>query len=305
MNSLRHTAAAWWRAGREAAVIQVLEHKGSVPRETGTRMLVAADGEVQGTIGGGQLEWQAIARARDWLLAAEGRAAEPLQQEVPLGPALGQCCGGRVRLRTERLDDSSLAGWPEEPLLFHLQLYGAGHVGRAIAQALSPLACSVQWIDERDDAFPPAPLTHGRARIEPIASDAPALEARSAPPGSCFLVLTHSHALDFDIVREVLRRDDVAFLGLIGSSTKRARFEHQLLARGAPPAQLARLRCPIGVPGIRGKAPEVIAASVVAQLLQVASMPAGNVGPYALGASEPRSTLPPHSTMSVSSPSPG
>ena len=158
------------------------------------------------------------------------------------------------------------AHWPLEPPRLFLQLYGAGHVGRAIVRLLADLPCRVWWIDERESEFPAGPLPPHieRVCVEPVEA-----EVCAAPPGCHYLVLTHSHDLDMAIAQAVLARDDVAWFGLIGSATKRARFEHRLAARGVPADRLARMACPIGLPGIAGKAPEVIAIAVVAQLLQL------------------------------------
>jgi xanthine dehydrogenase accessory factor len=260
--ALRATALHWRAAGRAAVVVEVTRTRGSVPRTAGTRMLVAAD-EVLGTIGGGHLELKAIADARA-LLAGRPVAQE---QRVALGPALGQCCGGTLELRLQRLADDAPEAWPLPPPRFVLQLYGAGHVGRAIVQLLTGIACQVQWIDEREDEFPSIPLPPHiqRVCVEPVQA-----EVAAAPPGAFYLVLTHSHDLDLDLALAVLRRGDFGYFGLIGSRTKRARFEHRLLERGIEPARLARMQCPIGVDGIDGKEPEVIAVAVVAQLLQQA-----------------------------------
>ena len=156
-------------------------------------------------------------------------------------------------------------GWPDVAPRFHLQLYGAGHVGRAIVRLLEDLPCRVQWIDERDSEFPPAPSA---VHIERVCVEPVQAEVDVAPPGAFYLVLTHSHDLDMAITEAILRRGDFGYLGLIGSATKRARFLHRFEARGIAPDVLVRLTCPIGVPGITGKEPEVIALGVVAQLLQ-------------------------------------
>ena len=169
-------------------------------------------------------------------------------------------------LRTEALSAAALAAWPEPAPLFHLQLYGAGHVGRAIATLLADLPCQVCWIDEREAEFPATPPP---PHIQRICADQVQHEVRQAPPGAYFLVLTHSHALDLAITEAVLRRADFGFLGLIGSASKRARFLHRFQAIGIPEPVLARLCCPIGLPGLRGKWPAVIAVSVVAQLLGI------------------------------------
>jgi xanthine dehydrogenase accessory factor len=262
---LKALAARWLRQRRAAIEVRVARHAGSVPRESGTRMLVSAD-EVAGTIGGGHLELEAIAEARR-MLAAAG-VSPPHERHYALGPTLGQCCGGAVTLAFAPLDAGTLVRWPDEPPLFTLQLYGAGHVGRAIVRLLEGLPCRVQWIDERDSEFParkPAPHIE-RVCVEPVEA-----EVDVAPPGAYFLVLTHSHDLDLRITETILRRGDFGYLGLIGSKTKRARFRNRFERRGIAADVLDRLTCPIGVPGIAGKAPEVIAVAVVAQLLQQSS----------------------------------
>jgi xanthine dehydrogenase accessory factor len=262
------TRARQWRdAGRAAVLVQVLSHRGSVPREAGTRMLVATD-EVVGTIGGGRLEQEAIARAR--LTLAGGGAIATEDQRVPLGPALGQCCGGELTLRFVPLtsDLADPTTWAAPPSRFHLQLYGAGHVGRAIVRILEAVPCVVEWIDEREAEFPAARGESShivRVCVEPVEA-----EVTQAPPGAFYLVLTHSHELDLAIAQAVFRRGDFGWFGLIGSKSKRARFEHRLLERGVAPELMARMVCPIGLPGIEGKEPGVIAAAVVAQMLLAA-----------------------------------
>jgi xanthine dehydrogenase accessory factor len=268
---LRAQAAAWLQADTPAVLVEVSAARGSVPRERGTRMLVAA-GATAGTIGGGHLELQAIARARAMLADAGGGTQSA---HFPLGPALGQCCGGAVTLSFCRLDAAALAAWPQTGPLFHLQLYGAGHVGRAIALALAPLNVSVDWIDERDDEFPVTFFDHDSAawpaHIRKVCVDSVEAEVGEAPANAFYLVLTHRHDLDLRITQAILQRGDFAFFGLIGSKTKRQSFVHRLQERGFVADRIARMTCPIGVEGIVGKEPEVIAASVVAQLLQQAS----------------------------------
>lgn len=259
-NALRRTAQAWLAAGRAAIDVQVLAHEGSAPREAGTRMLVSAD-EVAGTIGGGHLEWVAIETARGLLASGRDSTAD---HRYALGPSLGQCCGGAVTLRCQRLSAERLAAWPQPAPRFHLQLYGAGHVGRAVVELLRHQHCRVQWIDEREACFPADPLP---AHIERICLEPVEAEVATAPPGAFYLVMTHEHLLDERITAAILQRGDFAFCGLIGSQTKRQRFLHRFEHRGLPPDVLARLTCPIGLSGITGKEPEVIAVSVVAQLL--------------------------------------
>jgi len=262
--AVRIAAERWVAQGRRGVVVAVSEVKGSVPRERGTRMLVG-DGECIGTIGGGHLELQAIGIAREMLRSGE---LQRHAQRFALGPSLGQCCGGALELVFSALDVSVLADWPVTTPRFHLQLYGAGHVGRAIARVLATLDVSVDWIDERDAEFPRS-LGGGEwpDHIRKLCVDEIDAEVPHAPAASCYLVLTHSHDLDLRICEAVLRRSDFRYLGLIGSATKRERFVHRFEARGIPPELIARMTCPIGLPTIVGKEPEVIAVSVVAQLL--------------------------------------
>lgn len=264
---VRDAAEAWAAAGRDAVVVTVVEHQGSVPRESGTRMLVAADAVV-GTIGGGHLELQGLERARARLAQLEqGGAApetEPETQRIALGPSLGQCCGGALVLRYTLLAADPPAQWPGPRPRFTLHLFGAGHVGRAIVNALAAVPCRVRWVDERESEFPALALP---PHIERVCAEPVQAEVAAATAGDAFLVLTHSHDLDLAITREILARGDFGFFGLIGSATKRAKFERRLAERGVAPETIARMTCPIGLPGLRGKEPGVIAVAVVAQLL--------------------------------------
>jgi xanthine dehydrogenase accessory factor len=262
---LREAALRWRTQGKAAVVVEVATARGSVPRPAGTRMLVAAD-EVLGSIGGGHLELQAIADARALIDGGGGT----VEQHVALGPTLGQCCGGALDLRFTPLAQAEPASWPLPAPRFTLQLYGAGHVGRAIVHLLEGIACRVQWIDERESEFPAGPLPPHiqRVCVEPVEA-----EVALAPPGAFYLVLTHSHALDLALAQAILQRADFAFFGLIGSRSKRARFERRLLERGVSAALLERMVCPIGVPGVAGKEPVVIAVAVVGQLLQQGHLP--------------------------------
>ena len=195
----------------------------------------------------------------------------PQTRHFPLGPALGQCCGGAVTLGYGALDEGSLKRWSAIAPLFHLQLYGAGHVGRAIATLLATLDVTVDWIDEREEEFAPLTTlgTPWPAQIRQVCVDAVEGEVRGAPAGAFYLVLTHNHDLDLRITEAILRRADFGYLGLIGSKTKRQRFIHRFEHRGVPAEVIDRMTCPIGVEGITSKQPEIIAAAVVAQLLQV------------------------------------
>jgi len=308
---------------------------GSAPRESGSRMIVTAD-ETLGSIGGGNLEHQAMQLARELLVSRpDGYQEHAL---VGLGPTLNQCCGGAVALlyevfRRERLhwlDELSAAldtaetvvlvsavdgavstkevatslkgsgislpqevldavpallqdsqkrplqalaeiqvgghSWWLEPVQDELKpvyLFGAGHVGQAVARALAPLPFRVIWVDSREDVFP----CELPPNIQPVRTETPASLVADAMAASHFIVMTHSHELDEDICYEVLRRDDFCSLGLIGSETKRRRFVHRLEQRGIEPDKLDALICPVGLCSIRGKQPATIALSLAAQLM--------------------------------------
>lgn len=306
---------------RPAVLITVARVDGSVPREPGARMLVDASGQ-WGTVGGGHLELRGVETARAMLEQGEARRLE----RFPLGPSLGQCCGGVVHLAFElvdcghcaqlaarRHDDCwrlvALDGEPDRALVdalghnilvqggrypdfersggtrvlldangrrwlvdhvpaprAHVMLFGAGHVGAAVVRLLADLPCRVTWVDEREDLFPAA-LPHN---VVAEATDMPEALARAAPPGTSFLVMTHNHALDQRLAEAILRRPAQRdWFGLIGSDTKRKQFEHRLRDRGIARVRLDDMVCPIGIPGVKGKEPAVIAVAVVAQLLMV------------------------------------
>jgi xanthine dehydrogenase accessory factor len=234
-------------------------------------MAIFGDG-VLGTIGGGKLEFEAIAQARD-LLAQSDNSRQPDSRlrrgRFPLGPSLGQCCGGVVELQFELVGAADV---PElaRRLLQNYQpvaLFGGGHVGTALARILATLPFSVTWIDSRDDVFPEAvPANIACQHSEPVQG-----AVRDLAPQSMVLIMSFSHAEDLDIVAACLKRlrehDDLLYVGLIGSKTKWAKFRHRLEARGFTDAELSRVTCPIGIPGVVGKEPEVIAVAVAAQLL--------------------------------------
>ncbi len=297
-----------------AGLVSVVGAAGSVPRESGARVVLRPDGSFYGTIGGGRLEYEAIAEARAALAAGCGQAQF---RDWPLGPNLGQCCGGVVKTLTETFDSSDLATvrYFEEAekagvfetvsrldddgrvarilaaqsaagehtaaarsafgkMVFHerfgevttpVLLFGAGHVGRAVVLALAPLPFTLRWIDSRPDQFP----QHVPQNVVAVCTEAAARELAIAPRDALVVVMTHSHALDFDIIAAALRRRTFDFVGLIGSETKRARFASFARQMGIADSELDRLVCPIGIAEIKGKEPAVIAAALAAQLLMV------------------------------------
>jgi xanthine dehydrogenase accessory factor len=255
------------RLALEPAIwVQVAAVQGSGPREVGAWMAVFADGQV-GTIGGGHLEWMVTQHARAALTGAPLHAT----QRHALGPSLGQCCGGVVHLALEcvRAEDVQRLSPLLAPVLQPVALFGGGHVGQALVKALALLPFALTWIDSRDEIFP-SPVSPG-VRCEH--SDPVQAAVRDLAPRSAVLIMSFSHAEDLDVLAECLLRQrtraDLRWIGLIGSKSKWASFQHRLATRGFAEAEWSAVACPIGLPGIVGKQPSVIAASVAAQLLQV------------------------------------
>lgn len=230
-------------------LITVMEAKGSTPREAGTKMVVTAKDQF-GTIGGGNLEFQAIDEARKLLASASG----PAVKDYPLGPRLAQCCGGAVTVFLE----------PFVPTSTVFYLFGAGHVGKEVVKVLDGLPIRVKWVDERGHEFP----RELPKNCEKVLTTAPVAELREADEHSYIAVMTHSHDLDYELVRAAFQ-GKFAYLGLIGSKTKRVRFEKRLLAEGITKEQLSSLHCPIGLGDVNGKHPREIAISVAAELLSL------------------------------------
>lgn len=251
--------------------VQVQATRGSVPREEGAWMAVFAD-EVMGTIGGGHLEWQAIAQARQLRAQWADQLSDQREhvQRYALGPSLGQCCGGALELRYtwfEAADAPRLRALMPEPSQC-VALFGAGHVGHALVRLLHSLPYRVVWVDSRDAVFP----EQEQIGVQCEHSDPVQAAVAQLPTQSQVLIMSFSHAEDLEVVVQCLlrqrERGDLPFVGLIGSKTKWASFSSRLRSRGFSDAELAHITCPIGVPGIAGKEPEVIAVAVAAQLLQ-------------------------------------
>ena len=251
-----------------AALVEVTSVQGSTPREAGAWMLVSPD-RIFGTIGGGQLEFMAIDKAREMLASSGDRpAAEKLSLDVPLGPEIGQCCGGRVEVSIRMADESARAelvaaagaGDVSRP---HVYLFGGGHVGRALASALDLLPLNVVVVETRADALEDMP-----DGVETRLTAVPEEMVRDAPAGSAFVVLTHDHALDFLIVAAALGRADAAYVGMIGSKTKKATFRNWYFREASgTEADFARLVSPIGGDRVADKRPAVIAALAAAEIL--------------------------------------
>lgn len=249
-----------------AVLVELARVKGSAPREEGASMSVSAD-DVAGTIGGGQLEWRAIGIARNML------AGNDLSKEIdmPLGPELSQCCGGNVRLRFRKIDDAILARMTEHEQraaerMPQILIFGAGHTGVALANALADLPFKTRLIETRSElpvALYPA--------IKPEIIAIPEAEIADAAPGSAYVVMTHDHGLDFMIAAAALNRRDAAYCGLIGSKTKRAVFENWLADNSYSRELAGKLVCPIGGDAVRDKRPQIIAALTAAEIVTALS----------------------------------
>lgn len=240
-----------------AIFVEITATRGSAPRDAGTVMKVTAD-SIDGTIGGGALEHQAIAHARKML--ANGRLEDT--QTVPLGPGLGQCCGGAVGLRyttTPRpLDAATPLPLPEVQSDMPLWLWGAGHVGRAVVAACPPRAFAITWIDSAADRFPKDVPPHITATP---AADMPRLAAH-APQNAHHLIFTYSHDIDLALCAALLKRGAES-VGLIGSDTKKSRFSRRLRDMGLDPSGII---CPIGDKSL-GKLPAQIAHGALISLI--------------------------------------
>jgi len=246
-----------------AIKVEVAKARGSTPREAGAWMLVSPDA-IFGTIGGGRLEMMAIEEARTLIAANRGNGT----MTVPLGPEIGQCCGGHVALTLTRLDAADADALVAErrrqdTALPQVYLFGAGHVGKALADALSRLPVNTVLIETRQ-----AELDAATADVDKRLVAMPETLIETAQPRAAFVVLTHDHALDFLIVQTALARGDAAYVGMIGSKTKRARYvSWHVNEAGGARADTDRLTCPIGGDAVRDKRPEVIAALTAAEIV--------------------------------------
>ena len=269
----------WWQSaeaafenGQACVLVTVVGVRGSAPRAAGTPMIVYADG-FSGTIGGGALEFEALGKARGLLGQNVGQVApyastEAMTKNWILGPDIGQCCGGDVDVHFERMkaEDFTRLRREDEALqeaLPQIYVFGAGHVGQAVARATTALPLRLTCVDGRAELLPlVAPFARTILAPDPLAALA------EVPGGALIFVMSHSHAIDFELCRAALQRDDLPFIGLIGSATKGARFRQRFIKDGLTETQMCRLVSPIGLGGISGKEPAVIGISVAAQILQ-------------------------------------
>jgi xanthine dehydrogenase accessory factor len=254
----------WQEAGQNYILVTIVAVAGSSPRESGARLAVSAQ-NTAGTIGGGWLEWDAILVARNMLLKDQSE----LMKTIILGPETGQCCGGKVTLHFRRGNPELLSEIAQTEATLKAQepivhIYGAGHVGRALAEALSPLPLQVTLIDSREGEIAQCQA----AAVQKELTNTPVAFAENAPNGSAHVIMTHDHALDAQIAGAVLEKGDFRYLGIIGSETKRARFLKAFGEVGYAQSLIDRITCPIGGKDIADKRPEVIAALTATEIIK-------------------------------------
>ena len=235
--------------GEPCVLVTIIEERGSTPRNAGSKMVVSTD-RIFETIGGGHLEYKAMELAREMLAT---RSQDTRLERFNLGASLGQCCGGATVLLFEPM------GQPQA----QIAVFGAGHVGRALVPLLASLPCKVRWIDSRENEFP----EQIPAGVDKVVNEEVIDEIEQMPAGSYFIVMTHNHQLDLELTAAILKRNDFAYYGLIGSKSKRAKFEHRLRDRGFTSEVMQRMRCPLGLPEVKGKLPIEIAVSIAGEVI--------------------------------------
>jgi xanthine dehydrogenase accessory factor len=238
-------------AGIDYVLVTILGTAGSVPRASGTKMVVSAD-DIFDTVGGGHLEFEVINKARK--LLADGQKSQLIEQ-FKLGTNLGQCCGGIAVIMFEVI--------PSQNLL--LDVYGAGHVAQALMTIIAQLPIKARWIDSRADVFP----NDIPQNVIKIIDDQPTEQAKLASANTASLILTHNHQLDFELVNTILKKSDGLWLGVIGSTTKAKRFKNRLAHRDFSSEQIEKMVCPVGLDNITGKRPMEVAVSISAQLMTI------------------------------------
>lgn len=249
-SSWAETVERLHREGEAYVLVTVIGARGSTPRDSGSKMVVTAEHSFD-TIGGGHLEFQSTRKARELLVDKDVRQHI---EHFPLGASLGQCCGGSISVLFERF----------EPCQLQLQLFGAGHVAKALVPILGGLPCRVQWVDEREAEFPESMPGNTRSLV----SDTPSAEVANMPAGSYYLILTHNHQLDYELCEAILRRGDARYVGLIGSETKWRRFQQRFQHRGIDAGIHEQIHCPVGNLDVPGKRPMEVAVSIAAQIIQ-------------------------------------
>ncbi len=237
--------------GEAYALVTVLGCTGSTPRDQGSKMVITGESTFD-TIGGGHLEFVVTNKARE--MVSENKSVQEIQH-FPLGASLGQCCGGSATVLME-----TFAGCD-----FHIGVFGAGHVAKALINILSGLPCKVTWVDQREAEFPeliPANVTK-------VVSDQPIYELERLPTGADALILTHNHQLDYELCLSAIKHGNLRHVGLIGSLTKAERFVKRMQHRGVDQTDIDRITCPVGLSEVPGKLPMEVAVSIAGELIAI------------------------------------
>lgn len=237
--------------GQSYVLVTLLGVRGSAPRDSGTKMVIS-DSATFDTIGGGHLEYKATEIAQQ--LIRDGQSGQKIEH-FPLSAKLGQCCGGSTSVLFETFINTNI----------NVVMFGAGHVGHAIAPMLAGLPVNLHWVDERSDLFPAV----NARNTKHIVSEVPSDEVASMPHNSYYIILTHNHQRDFDITSAILKRGDAKYIGLIGSDTKWKRFKQRFSHRGFNDEQIASITCPVGLSDVPGKLPMEVAVSIVGQVINL------------------------------------
>jgi xanthine dehydrogenase accessory factor len=241
--------------GKSYVLVTLLATAGSTPRNGGCKMLVCDDSTFD-TIGGGHLEFEVIKQARSLLL--ENTNSQKIEH-YPLSSKLGQCCGGATNVLFEAFTQHTQ----------HLAIFGAGHVSKALVPILAQLPLQISWIDNRQAMLDEIAIQPQAHNVKLVYSENPDDEITKLPAGSWSLIMTHNHQLDFEIVVAALSRQEMAFVGMIGSDTKARRFQTRLAHKGFATQDIKRLVSPVGMLDIPGKRPIEVAVSMAAQIIQM------------------------------------
>ena len=239
------------RQGKAYVVATIIGITGSTPRNNGTKMVITQD-EIFDTIGGGHLEHKVIKFANQLLI--DDKDCQQLEH-FQLGIHLDQCCGGSANVLFECFASNRV----------NIMLFGAGNVAQALIPMLAALPCQIKWVDNRQEQF--GDLDKQYANVTRIVSPSPEQEVANMPANSYFLVMTHNHQLDFDISKKIFERNDFNYFGLIGSKTKRLRFEQRFIQHGIDKKLFEQLNCPMGLSQIPGKLPSEIAVSIAGEII--------------------------------------
>ena len=252
--------------------VKLIKTEGSVPRNKGTIMLIS-EKYIFGSIGGGQLEYNIINKSKN-LLKLKKFKEEIIN--IPLGPSIGQCCGGYVQVKITKHKNGVDSFKNENKIKKideNLYIFGAGHIGKELSSRSIDLDFNVNLIDSREEYL----KIQKNNKITNIYAKFPWLLVKNFKKNSFFIILTHSHDLDFKIINELLNLNNFKFIGLIGSKTKMKRFENRLIKLGHNQSLIDKIECPIGIKSITSKKPAQIAISIIARLLEYRSLISSNV----------------------------